>query len=314
MKNMFLLLAVSCLLLGCNTKKPEEFPNRPINLYVGFQPGGGTDMAARALASLATEYLGQPIIVVNMPGASGALAANKVAASKPDGYTLLVAGGSETVSVGHFKKLPYHPLNSFSPIIRITVEKIVLSVNKDAPFKTLDEFISEAKKHPGKFTYSSSGHFGIFHSTALAFCREAGIVMKHVPYNGDASIVAALIGNHIDMAINSQVAVIPLLESDQINCLAQSSMDKRSPLLPDTPTLKELGFNISIENQKGIVAPANTPGDRIMLLHDCFKKIIENPEFIDRAKKLQLEVAYLNPQDFQSSLQSIYDQIGIMLK
>jgi tripartite-type tricarboxylate transporter receptor subunit TctC len=314
MKNMFFLLAISCLLLGCNTKKTEEFPNRPINLYVGFQPGGGTDMAARALASLATEYLGKPIIVVNMPGASGALAANKVAASKPDGYTLLVAGGSETVSVGHFKKLPYHPLNSFSPIIRITVEKIVLSVNKDAPFKTLDEFISEAKKHPGKFTYSSSGHFGIFHSTALAFCREAGIVMKHVPYNGDASIVAALIGNHIDLAINSQVAVIPLLESNQINSLAQSSMDKRSPLLPDTPTLKELGFNISIENQKGIVAPANTPRDRIMLLHDCFKKIIENPEFIGRAKKLQLEVAYLNPQDFQSSLQSIYDQIGIMLK
>ena len=314
MKNIFFLLTISCLLLGCSTKKAEKFPNRPINLYVGFQPGGGTDMAARALASLATECLGQPVIVVNMPGASGALAANKVALSKPDGYTLLVAGGSETVSVGHFKKLPYHPLNSFSPIIRITVEKIVLSVNKDSPFKTLNEFISEAKKYPGKFIYSSSGHFGIFHSTALAFCKETGIVMRHVPYNGDASIVAALLGNHIYLAFTSQVAVIPLSESGQINCLAQSSMDKRSPLLPNVPTFKELGYNISIENQKGIVAPANTPKDRIMLLHDCFKKVIENPEFIDRAKKLQLEPAYLNPQDFHSSLQSMYDQIGIMLK
>ena len=271
-------------------------------------------MAARAVATLATEYLGQPVIVVNMPGASGALAANKVALSKPDGYTLLVAGGSETVSIGHYKKLPYDPLNDFSPIIRITVEKIVLSVNSGAPFKTLNEFISEAKKHPGKFTYSSSGHFGIFHSAALAFCREAGIVMKHVPYNGDAAIVAALLGNHVDLAFNSPVAVTSLFNSGQINCLAQCSMDKRSTLLPNVPTMKELGYNINIENQKGIVVPANTPKDRIRLLHDCFKKVIENPEFIDRAKKLQLEVAYLNPEDFHASLQFIYDQIGIMLK
>jgi len=307
-------LVFSCLLVGCNFKKADQFPNRPINLYVGFQPGGGTDLAARTVASLATEYLGQPVIVVNMPGASGALAANKVASSKPDGYTLLVAGGSETVSIGHYKKLPYHPINSFSPIIRITVEKIVLSVNSNAPYSNLDEFISEAKKHPGKLTYSSSGHFGIFHSSALAFCKSADIVMRHVPYNGDAAIVAALMGNHIDLALNSQVAAIPLFEGGQINCLAQCSMDRRSPLLPNVPTMKELGYNINIENQKGIVAPANTPLERINFLHDCFKKVIENPEFIDRAKKLQLEVAYQNSEDFQVSLQSVYEEIGNMLK
>ena len=190
----------------------------------------------------------------------------------------------------------------------------MLSVNSDAPYKTLDEFVSEAKKHPGKFTYSSSGHFGIFHSTALIFCREAGIVMKHVPYSGDAPIVAALMGNHVVLTFNSPVAVASLFISGQLNCLAQCSMDKRSTLLPNVPTLKELGYNVNIENQKGIVAPANTPKDRIILLHDCFKKVMEKPEFIDRAKKLRLEVAYLNPEDFQVSLQSIYNEIGIMLK
>ena len=328
MKGTFYVLILCFLLFGCRNNqahkrtKPKKgseanvskFPNRPIKLYVGFQPGGGTDMTARAVATLAKKYLGQPVIVVNMPGASSTLAANKVASSKPDGYTLLIAGGSETVSVGHFKKLPYDPINDFAPIIRLTVEKIVLSVNADSPYKTLDEFISAAKQHPGKFKYSSSGQFGIFHSTALAFCRKAGIKMTHVPYNGGAPSVAALMGKHIDLTFTSPVSVASLFHSGTIRCLAQCSPDDRSSLLPEVPTMNELGYSINIENQKGIVAPANTPKERIQFLHDCFKKVLESPDYIDIAKKLQLEVAYLGPKDFQASLQSIYNEIGVILK
>lgn len=330
MKGFLYVLILGFLLFGCKGHKngkeknsqsvkssktdDSSFPNRPIKLYVGFQPGGGTDMTARAVATLAQEYLGQPIIIVNMPGASSTLAANKVASAKPDGYTLLIAGGSETVSVGHFKKLPYDPINDFEPIIRLTVEKIVLSVNADSPYKNLDEFIAVTKAQPGKFKYSSSGQFGIFHSAALVFCKQAGIKMTHVPYNGGAPSVAALMGNHVDLTFTSPVSVASLFHSDMVRCLAQCSPDNRSTLLPEVPTMKELGYNISIENQKGVVAPANTPKERIKILHDCFKKVLENPEFNNRAKKLQLEVAYLGPDDFQQSLQSIYNEIGVILK
>ena len=325
MKKAHLLLIVIVLLFGCTASNDKsgvssssndasDFPNRPIKLYVGFQPGGGTDMTARAVATLASEYLGQPVIVVNMPGASSTLAANKVATSKPDGYTLLIAGGSETVSVGHFKRLPYHPVDDFSPIIRLTVEKIVLTLNAKSSYKTLGDFVEAAKKQPGHFKYSSSGQFGIYHSTGLAFCREAGIKMKHVPYNGGAPSVAALMGNHIDMTITSPVSVAALYNSGQLNCLAQCSPDTRSTLLPDVSLMSELGYNINIENQKGLVAPAGTPKERIKILHDCFKKVLENPEFMEMAKRMQLQVAYLGPEDFQASIQSIYDEIGVILK
>ena len=289
------------------------YPQRPIKLYVGFQPGGGTDLTARAVASLAREYLGQPVIVVNMPGASSTLAAKKVAAAKPDGYSLLVAGGSETVSVGHYKKLPYHPLDDFSPVIRLTVEKIVLSVHADSKYDKLEDLVNAASLHPGEFTYASSGQFGIFHSAALVFCMEAGIRMKHVPYNGGAPSVAALMGEHVDLTFTSPVSVASLHNSSQLKCLAQCSPGDRSVLLQDVPTMKESGYSIGIENQKGIVAPKGTPAEYVEILHECFKMVLESEEFVDIAARLQLETAYLGPEDFKTSLRSVHTEIGELL-
>jgi len=291
----------------------SSFPQRPVKLYVGFQPGGGTDLTARAVASMAREYLGQPVIVVNMPGASGTLAAKKVAAAKPDGYSLLIAGGSETVSVGHYKRLPYHPLDDFSPVIRLTVEKIVLSVNPELGYSNLDDFVNAARLHPEEYTYATSGQFGIFHSAALAFCKEAGIRLKHVPYNGGAPGVAALMGEHVDLTFSSPVSVASLHTSSQLKCLAQCSPGDRSVLLQDVPTMKESGYSIGIENQKGIVAPKGTPAEYVEILHECFRRVLESEEFRDIAAKLQLEIAYLGPEDFKSSLRSVYTEIGELL-
>lgn len=296
-----------------DTGEISGYPQRPIKLYVGFQPGGGTDLTARAVASLAREYLGQPVIVVNMPGASATLAAKKVAAAKPDGYSLLIAGGSETVSVGHYKKLPYHPLDDFLPVIRLTVEKIVLSVHADSKYDKLEDLVDAASLHPGEYTYATSGQFGIFHSAALAFCWEAGIRMKHVPYNGGAPGVVALMGEHVDLAFSSPVSVASLHNSSQLKCLAQCSPGDRSVLLQDVPTMKETGYNIGIENQKGIVAPKGTPVEYVEILHECFKMVLESEEFRNIAAKLQLEIAYLGPEDFKSSLRMVHTEIGELL-
>lgn len=291
----------------------DEFPSKPIRVYVGFSPGGGTDLIARTVASVAPEYLGQSMIIINKTGASGTIAAKAVAGAKPDGYSLLVAGGSETVSVGHYKKLPYHPINAFSPIIRIARARMIFNFKADAPWKNLKEFVADAKKNPGKYKYASSGHGGIYHSALLAFCDRAGIKMKHIPYKGGAPGMAALMGGHVDMAIASPAEGRALSDGGKIRMVAMTS-NERSDLIPDVPTLKELGYDIYLENQKGFVAPKGTPSDRIQYLHDAFKKAYDHKAFIKLTSKLKIERGYLGPEDFRKSLQAMYDQIGSVVK
>ena len=124
----------------------ETFPSKPIKVIVGFSPGGTTDLIARAVAGVAPEFLGQSLVVINKPGASGTIGAKEVAQAKPDGYTLMIAGGSETVSVGHFKKLPYHPINAFAPITRFVRARMLINVKADAPWKTFQDFVDDANR------------------------------------------------------------------------------------------------------------------------------------------------------------------------
>jgi tripartite-type tricarboxylate transporter receptor subunit TctC len=291
----------------------DDFPSKPIKVLVGFSPGGTTDLIARAVAGVAPEFLGQSLVVINKPGASGTIAAKEVANAKPDGYTLMIAGGSETVSVGHFKKLPYHPINAFAPITRFVRARMLINCKSDAPWKTFQEFVADAKKNPGKYKYASSGHGGIYHAALLAMCDRAGIKMKHIPYKGGAPGLAALMGGHVDLAVASDAEAWPLVQGGKIRSLALTSLD-RSPIMKDVPTLKELGYDVYLENQKGFVAPAKTPRERIMLMNDAFKKTYDHPAFQKLADKLKLELGYLGPDDFKKSLQDMYNQIGEVLK
>lgn len=290
-----------------------EFPTKPIKVYVGFSPGGGTDIIARTVASVVPEFLGQAMVIINKTGAAGTIAAREVSQAKPDGYTLLVAGGSETVSVGHYRELPYHPINAFSPIIRISRDRMILNFNANAPWKTLKKFIEDAKRNPGKYKYASSGHGGIYHSAMLAFCDRAGIKMKHVPYKGGAPGMAALMGGHVDIAIASPSEARALVEGGKIRSVTLTSLE-RTPLQPDVPTLKELGYDLYLENQKGFVATAGTPKERIMFLHDAFKKAYEHKAFVKLCTRLKIERGYLGPEDFRKSLMGMYNQIGSVLK
>lgn len=297
----------------CQPTLADEFPKKPISVYVGFSPGGGTDLIARSIASVAPEFLGQSLIIINKAGASGTLAAKEVAKAKPDGYTLLVAGGSETTSVGHYKKLPYHPIDAFDPVMRIARARMIFCVNANAPWKSIKEMVVDAEKNPGKYQYASTGHGGIYHSALLAFCGAAGIKMKHVPYKGGAPGMAALMGGHVDMAIASPAEARTLADAGKIRMLAMTS-NERSDLVPDVPTLKEVGYNIYLENQKGFVAPKGTPPERIQYLHDAFKKAYEHKAFVKLTGKLKIERGYLGPEDFRESLQIMYDQIGSVVK
>ena len=307
---LFLLLSLS---LVFSYAQAQDYPTKPIEVIVGYPPGGGTDMIARAVADVAHKYVGQPLVVVNKPGATGTIAAQSVASAKPDGYMLLVAGGSETVSVPHFKKLPYDAIHDFVPVIRFMIERVGFYVRTDSPWKTMQEFMADAKQNPEKYTYATSGIGGLHHSTMLVTEKRTGIHLRHVPHKGGAETLAALAGNHVNVAMASPNEAYALVQGGRIRPLANVSLT-RSPVEPNTPTLRELGYDVYIENQKGFVFPKNTPKPIIQKLHDSLKKVFDDSQFKASAQKLQVELAYLNGEDFQKSLKTMFDQVGASLK
>ena len=291
----------------------QDYPTKPIEVIVGYPPGGGTDMIARAVADAAPKYVGQPLVVVNKAGATGTIAAQSVAAAKPDGYMLLVAGGSETISVPHFKKLPYDTINDFVPVIRLMIERVGFYVKTDSPWKTMKEFMADVKQNPEKYTYATSGIGGLHHATVLVLEKRTGIVLRHVPHKGGAETLAALAGGHVNVAMASPNEAYALVQGGRIRPLANASL-VRSPVEPNTPTLRELGYDVYIENQKGFVFPKNTPPPVVQKLHDRVRKVFDDPQFKSSAEKLRVELAYLNGEDFQKSMKAMYDQVGASLK
>jgi tripartite-type tricarboxylate transporter receptor subunit TctC len=312
-RNRTAWLFLLTLVLTFGYAQAQDYPAKPIEVIVGYPPGGGTDMIARAVADAAPKYVGQPLVVVNKAGATGTIAAQSVAAAKPDGYMLLVAGGSETISVPHFKKLPYDTINDFVPVIRLMIERVGFYVKTDSPWKTMKEFMADAKQNPDKYTYATSGIGGLHHATVLVLEKRTGVVLRHVPHKGGAETLAALAGGHVNVAMASPNEAYALVQGGRIRPLANASL-VRSPVEPNTPTLRELGYDVYIENQKGFVFPKNTPPPVVQKLHDRVRKVFDDPQFKSSAEKLQVELAYLNGEDFQKSMKAMYEQVGASLK
>jgi tripartite-type tricarboxylate transporter receptor subunit TctC len=295
------------------TARAQDFPTRPVEIIVGFAPGGGTDLTARAVATHGGKYIGQPFVVVNKAGAAGTIASQYVASAKPDGYTLLVAGGSETTSVGHFRKLPYHPINDFEPVICLVRQDIGLSVKADSPWKTIRDFLADAKKNPEKYSYASSGIGGLYHSAGLVLEKMAGVTLRHVPFKGGAETLSALLGGHVDVAISAPDEAFALIESGKIRSLVVFGA-KRSPLIVNVPTMQEVGYNFYMGNMKGLVAPKGTPKEIVAKLHDSLKRMTEDPGFKESLEKVKLELYYMNSEDFGKAMKFMYDLIGEAVK
>ncbi len=309
-----LLTAALCAALLCALPAAaQDYPAKPIEVVVGFAPGGGTDMVARAISDVAAKYTGQPLVVNNKPGATGIIGSQYVYNSKPDGYTLLVAGGSETVSVPHFKSLPFNPITGFDPVIRLMVERIGFYVKTDSPWKTMKDLIADAKKNPDKYSYATAGVGGLHHASMLVTEKRTGIRMTHVPHKGGAENLAALAGGHVNVAMASPNEAYALVQGGRVRCLAITALE-RSPTEPNAPTMRELGYDIYIDNQKGFVFPAGVPQPIRQKLHDAVKKAYDDPQFKASAEKLKLELSYLNGDDFRKALKSMYDQIGESVK
>jgi tripartite-type tricarboxylate transporter receptor subunit TctC len=288
-------------------------PEQPIRIVVGYSPGGGTDVVARTVASAAQPIFPVPLVIENRAGASGTLAADYVAKAPADGYTLLVAGGSESTSVPHHREVSYDNEGDFRPIIRITRYPIIFATRADSGYDSIDALMEAAKADPGALSFASSGPGSLYHSAMLALNAAGGADMKHVPYQGGAPAVAALLGGHVDVTPASPNEIQAQHEAGTVNLLAVAS-EERYAGLPDVPTLKELGYDVTIENMKGFVAPAGLPDEVYAYLHDAFRRTMETETFQTLAEQTNLEPAYQSGPEFEETMAAMSETIRLAVE
>lgn len=259
----------------------QDFPSRPISWVVGFSPGGISDQGARMVAKTFGEKLGQPVIVENKPGAGGIVAAEYVASSKPDGYTVLYgANGVMAANVSLYKKLSYDPLKSFTLIHGMGSSPLVMVVPASSPFKSLKELIDYAKKNPGKLTYASVGNGTASHLTPELMSKHTGASLVHVPYRGSSLGMTDLLAGRVDMMFDYSIVVKPQIDGGKLRALAQTGA-KRMVSHPDVPTFAELGYpDVQLAAWATLVGPAGMPQPIVDKLAAAFNATLKDPAII----------------------------------
>ncbi len=271
-----------------------SFPNKPIRMIVSVGAGGATDTTSRRLAERLSKSLGQPIVVENIAGASGVIAAQTVARAAPDGYTLLI--GTNTTHAGNasfVKNLPYDPLGDFAPISRMAIAALVLCVNNDVPVSNLREFIVHAKTHPGKLNFGSGT--GSARLSSELFKARAGVDIQSVPYKSNAAALIDLRGGQIQMLFGDIALMLPHIKSGAVKALGVSSA-RRSAAMPDMPTLVEAGVpGYELVGFIAAFAPAKTPESVVRQLNEEMTRILRDKEFADSLTALGIDAAPTSP-------------------
>jgi tripartite-type tricarboxylate transporter receptor subunit TctC len=277
------VLVVSCFLcsflLGGQAISAEVFPSKPINLWVGWGAGSGTDISQRAIANNASKILKQPVIVSNVTGGGGTLVLGKLKGEKPDGYSLANTSSATLSRIPHLQPVPYDgqdALKEFIPIMSYSYYLYGLVVRSDSPWKTFEDFIAYAKANPGKIRYSTSG-VGTGHHLAMEFiAMKEKIKWAHVPFAGSPQAVAALLGGHVE-ALSQTPEWKEHVDSGKLRLLACWN-DKRMPFYPNIPTMKEKGYDFAVQAIIIIYAPANTPTEVVDKLGKVFRQASDTPE------------------------------------
>jgi len=299
-KALFTLLALA----ACAAASAQSFPSKPIRLVVPFPPGGPTDIVARPLAQLLGESLKQPVVIENKGGAGGSIAADVVAKSPPDGYTLIMATvGTHAINAALYRKLPYDPVKDFTPIALVASAPVTIVVNPAAGIDSVGALIARAKASPGTVSFGSAGNGTPGHLTGEIFAAAASVKLQHVPYKGSAPAVTDLLGNQIPMMFDPIQSVIANVRAGKLKALAISSR-ARSPLLPDVPTLDEAGLKgFETTAWWAVFGPAGMPPDVAALLRAEIEKIVRSEAFKSQLGNLgvQPSVEAVSLADFQKA-------------
>ena len=311
---MLIRFAAITALLTAQAVAAQPYPNKPIRMIVISAPGGGTDLLARAVGRALTDSLGQSIVLDNKPGGGGIIASETLVKALPDGYTILMTNTSHSVLPSLHAKLPYDPIRDFAPVSLVALTHSLLLVNPSLPVKTVRELIDLAKAQPGKLNYASgttgaSAHFG-----AELLKLMAGVNIVQVPYKGTAGQLTALLAGEVQMTFSTMPPALPLVQAGRLRVIAIGS-PRRSPALPDVPTVAESGYpGFDIGAWNGILAPARTPLPIIMRLNAEIAKAVNNPELKENAGSQGAEMVSDTPQEFDAYIRKMTGHFAKVVK
>ena len=280
----------------------QEWPQRPVTLIVPYAAGGNTDGIARITARRLSDAFGKEFIVENRPGAGGAIAAEMVAKSAPDGHTLFIAALPVMAIVPAINKVRYDPIKNFTPISNIATNPFVIVVNKDIPVKTLKEFVDYASARKGQLSYGSAGIGSLNHLSMALFLKKAGLEMTHVPYKGNAPALSDVVAGHIPAMFSNFSDALPQAKAGNVRMLALSA-DKRSPLAPEVPTVAESGYpDFKILTWNGLMAPAGTPMPIVEKIAAEVAAAVKDGQFAARLNEFGVDPLGNTPADYKAML------------
>jgi tripartite-type tricarboxylate transporter receptor subunit TctC len=293
MTKLFPALALfACLCAGAQT-----FPSKPVRMIVTYPPGGGADLMARLIAPKMAESLGQPVVVENKPGASGQIGAAEVARATPDGYTLLFDASSYAVNPSLYSKLPYDPAKAFMPIAVLALFPNMLVATQGFAPKDVKELIALAKAKPGMIAYASSGNGSAQHLSGELFRQKAGVDITHIPYKGGGPALNDVLGGQVPIFFANMASGLPHVKGGKLRALAITG-SKRSPALPDVPTMSEAGVpGYEVYEWNAIFAPAGTPAPVVAKIADAVAKALQAPELRERVLAMGGELAAYGPAE-----------------
>ena len=314
------LLAAVALSIGA-ASAAAAYPDRPVILVNPYAAGGPADVVARSLARALEKRLGQPVVVENKPGGGASIGTGFVARAKPDGYTLLLGTSAGHVVTPLMQKTVYDGVKGFAFCSVVAVQPIMLVVNPSRGIRSVSELIARAKAEPGKWSYGSAGVGGATHLGAELFQQVAGVQLNHIPYAGASPAVNDVVGGQTDLAMLNLSASLPFIRQGRLLALAYAS-DKRSPLLPDVPTLAEAGVaGADAATWYSLAAPAGTPADIVRTLSDAVRAVNDDPDYRRVMQEQAIALMALSPREAdayvakdQADMRRLLGTLGLLAK
>lgn len=309
-----LLLAAMMAILPSISKAADDYPNKPIRLVVPFSAGGQFDFVGRLISKSMSDSLHQSIIVENVGGAGGTIGGAKVAATAPDGYTILQYGGNFTIAKYLFPNLSFDPLTGLSPVAAISIAPHVIIAKDSLPVKTFAELVAYSKTHPGKLSYGTPGVGTSMHLTFEEIKEHFGLDIVHVPYRGGSNVMNDIAGGQIDVAIVAVGPALPFVQAGKIKALAVTS-EARSPSLPEVPSIAEQGFpGFDRGSWAGLVVPKGTPDAIVSRLNKAVQTALLDPKTQQELHAQSFTTLPGTPKQFQDLIQQEAERYGPLLE